>query len=182
MLINVIHILGASGAGTSTLGLALERAYGFKWLDTDDYYWLPTNPPYSQSRPRDERLSMLKQDIVNFPKSVISGSLGIWGDELIPHFDLVIWVDTPTDVRVERLRRREFDRFGSRILEGGDMYANHEDFIAWARAYDVYMPPERCRVLHEEWISKAACPVIRLDGSKPIADLMREVEWVLSHE
>ena len=31
--ISIIHIVGASGAGTSTLGQALEREYGYKWMD-----------------------------------------------------------------------------------------------------------------------------------------------------
>jgi adenylate kinase family enzyme len=174
-MLNVIHILGASGSGTSTLGQALELAYGYKWLDTDNYYWLPTDPPFTRSRPRDERLQMLKEDIAKFRRCVVSGSLGTWGDDLIPQFDLVIWVDTPTELRIERLRKRESERFGDRILEGGDMYADHEEFIAWAKAYEVYQPPERGRILHEEWISKATCPVIRLDGSKPVADLLREL-------
>lgn len=46
-MLKIIHILGASGAGTSTLGQALEQTYGFKWLDTDDYFWMPTNPPFT---------------------------------------------------------------------------------------------------------------------------------------
>lgn len=122
---------------------------------------------------------MLRQDLEKYPKCVISGSLGMWGDEFIPQFDLVLWLDTPTDVRVERLRKREFERFGNRILRGGDMYTNHEEFIEWAKTYDTNSPPERCRTLHEDWISKVLCPVLRLDGSKPIAELMCEVEQAL---
>ena len=95
----------------------------------------------------------------------------MWGDEFTPQFDLILWVDTPTDVRVER--------FGDRILVGGDMYTNHEEFIEWAKTYDTNNPPERCRALHEEWILKVSCPVLRLDGSKPVTELMREVEQVL---
>lgn len=38
MKYNIIHIVGASGAGTTTLGRALEREYGYKWLDTDGYF------------------------------------------------------------------------------------------------------------------------------------------------
>lgn len=178
-MIKIIHILGASGGGTSTLGQALEQKHGFKWLDTDDYYWLPTDSPFTQSRPREERAKLLRQDIKKYPKCVISGSLGIWGDEFIPQFDLVLWVDTPTEIRVERLRKRELERFGDRIREGGNMYTNHEDFIEWAKTYDTNSPPERCRALHEEWITKVSCPVLRLDGSKPVSELIREVEQAL---
>jgi aminoglycoside 3'-phosphotransferase III len=178
-MIKIIHILGASGAGTSTLGKALEQSHGFKWLETDDYFWLPTDPPFTKSRPREERAKLLRQDIEKYPKCIISGSLGMWGDEFNSQFDLVLWVDTPTDVRVERLHKREFERFGDRILRGGDMHTNHEEFIEWAKTYDTNSPPERCRTLHEEWISKVSCPVLRLDGSKLIPELMFEVEQTL---
>lgn len=178
-MIKIIYILGASGAGTSTLGQALEQTHGYKWLDTDYYYWLPTDPPFTQSRPREERAKLLKQDVEKYPRCIISGSLGMWGDEFIPRFDLVLWIDTPTEVRVERLRKREFKRFGNRIFEGGDMYGNHREFIEWAKTYDTNSPPERCRALHEEWVQKLSCPVLRLDGTKPVAKLMREVEQVL---
>jgi cytidylate kinase len=43
------------------------------------------------------------------------------GDILVPNFDLSVWVDAPTAVRIERLRMREHARF----REGGDMCAEH---------------------------------------------------------
>jgi len=36
---NIIHIVGASGARTTTLGQALEKEYGYTWQDTDGYFW-----------------------------------------------------------------------------------------------------------------------------------------------
>ena len=38
----VIHIYGASGSGTSTIG-----KYISDFMDTDDYFWQATNPPYT---------------------------------------------------------------------------------------------------------------------------------------
>ena len=34
----VIHIFGASGAGTSTLGMYISKKMGYYFMDTDDYY------------------------------------------------------------------------------------------------------------------------------------------------
>lgn len=59
-----IHILGASGSGTSTLGRLIETEYGFVHLDTDDYYWLSTNPPFTTPRERTEHIKLLKEDII----------------------------------------------------------------------------------------------------------------------
>lgn len=43
---SVIHIYGASGSGTSTLGRLISEQLGYTFMDTDDYFWLPTNPKY----------------------------------------------------------------------------------------------------------------------------------------
>jgi len=175
-MIDIIHVVGASGAGTTTLGQALERERGYKWLDTDDYFWSPTDPPFLRSRPFEERIALLKADIEKHPKCVISGSLCGWGDVFIPQFDLVVFISTPTDIRIERLERREFERFGQRIRPGGDMYEEHTGFIEWAKTYDTNKPPERCRTLHEEWFKKLVCPVMRVDGTRPVDELLAQVK------
>ncbi len=36
---NIIHIVGASGARTTTLGQAFEKEYDYTGLDTDGYFW-----------------------------------------------------------------------------------------------------------------------------------------------
>ena len=55
MVKNVIHIFGASGSGTTTLGAKICDELGYKLLDVDDYFWLPTNPPFTQKRATEER-------------------------------------------------------------------------------------------------------------------------------
>jgi len=175
-MINTIHILGASGAGTTTLGQALEREYGYKWLDTDNYFWLPTDPPFVQARPHEERAALLAAEMQKHLKCVISGSLCGWGDIFIPRFDLVIFIDTPTDIRIERLQKREYERFGERIREGGDMYEEHIKFIEWAATYDTNVPPERCRALHENWFKLLSCPLFRVNGTEPINELSERIK------
>ena len=171
----VIHIVGASGAGTTTLGQALERDFGYKWLDTDGFFWMPTDPPFVKSHPHEQRVKLLNAAMEEHRKCVISGSLCGWGDVFIPRFDLVIFVDTPENVRVRRLKKREFERFGDRIRSGGDMYENHIDFIEWARSYDTNNPPERCRKLHEQWFEKLSCPLLRVDGTRSVDELVKQV-------
>jgi adenylate kinase family enzyme len=45
-----IHIMGASGAGVTSLGRALADALSNSHHDTDDYFWKPTNPPTALAR------------------------------------------------------------------------------------------------------------------------------------
>lgn len=35
---NVIHIYGAAGSGTTTLGKKISEVLGYKFMDTDDYF------------------------------------------------------------------------------------------------------------------------------------------------
>lgn len=171
----VIHILGASGSGTTTLGKAIGEKYGFKHLDTDDFYWLPTDPKYTAKREPSERQRLLAEAIEKAERCVISGSLCGWGDMFIPKFELVILVETPTEVRIERLKQREFNHFGDRILPGGDMYQNHIEFLEWAAKYDSAGVEQRSRALHTEWLKKVNCPVIIVDGTKPVDEILKKV-------
>ncbi len=41
----IVHIFGGAGSGTSTLGRAIAAEYGCFFMDTDDYFWMPTDPP-----------------------------------------------------------------------------------------------------------------------------------------
>lgn len=58
----IVHIFGGAGSGTSTLGRAVAAEYGCFFMDTDDYFWMPTDPPFREKRPREERLSMLREE------------------------------------------------------------------------------------------------------------------------
>jgi hypothetical protein len=58
------------------------------------------------------------------------------GDVAILLFELVVFLAIPHAVQMARLRRREHERFGERILPGGDMYEQSQAFLAWAASYD----------------------------------------------
>lgn len=177
----VIHILGASGSGTTTLGKAVCEQFGHVLLDADDYFWLPTDPQYTTKRAPEERQRLLLAAVESSDRCVISGSICGWGDFLIPRFDLVILVETPADVRIKRLKQRERRHFGSRILPGGDMYQNHIEFLAWAAKYDTAGTEMRSRKLHAEWLKQVKCPVRIVDGTRPADDMLREAGLAVNH-
>ena len=54
-----VHITGASGTGATKLGMALADRLGVPHLDTDDFYWLPTNLSFMTKRSAAERLTQL---------------------------------------------------------------------------------------------------------------------------
>ncbi|MHB1483345.1 MAG: AAA family ATPase [Saccharofermentanales bacterium] len=182
-MIKTIHILGASGSGTTTLRKIINYKFGYTHLDTDDYFWMPTDPPFTTKRLPEERQKLLKDDMGKSDKKVISGSLCGWGDIFIPDFDLVVYVETPSDERIQRLEKREYERFGDRILLGGDMYDNHREFIEWAKTYDNAGLDSRSRTLHIEWMKIFKCPIVIIDGTniERMSDAVSYdvLEWLL---
>jgi hypothetical protein len=111
---------------------------------------------------------------------VLSGSLDGWGDPLIPRFEQVICVSAPTELRLERLARRERERYGAAAIgPGGALHAQHLDFMAFAAAYDTGEFTSsligRHRARHDAWLSELPCPLLRLDGALPTETLVRAV-------
>lgn len=129
-MIHRIHILGASGSGTPTLGRALAHRLQCPHFDTNDYFRLPTNPPFPRQRERTERQQLLMNDVTAHDAWVVPGSLCGWGDVAIPRFELVVFLQISPDIRMERLRRREHERFGARLLPGGNMHEHSQAFLA----------------------------------------------------
>ena len=169
-MIQRIHILGAFGSGTTTLGRALAERLQCPHFDTDDYVWVPTDPPYTQRRARTERAQLLMDDLTAQDAWVVSGSLCGWGDVVIPLFELVVFLWVPQEVRMARLHRREQARFGERILPGGDMYEKSQQFFARAAAYDNGDMNMRSRRLHDQWLSTLACPILCFEGGYAIEE------------
>lgn len=174
-----IHITGAAGAGTSTLGARLAQGRGWAYAETDDALWLPTEPPYQQLRPAAERIPFLRAQIPEGQPYVVSGAVLGWGEALTPEFRLVVFLDTPTEVRLARLRVREAARFGAAVAPGGARRAAYLEFLAWAAAYDAGTEPGRSRARHEAWFTTLPCPLLRLEGTLPPDELVRRTEAAL---
>jgi adenylate kinase family enzyme len=158
-----IHVAGASGTGTSTLGKAFAEATGAQWLDLDDFYWLSTSPPFQVKRSKAERLALLVERIRESPDVVVSGSLMQWGREVEDGWDLIVFLTAPTPVRIDRLRAREMARYGS----------VNPEFLVWAERYDDPDFTGRSRALHERWLAERSCPILRLDAELPLPTLVR---------
>ena len=159
---NRIHIFGASGSGTTTIAGAISKKLGYKHFDTDNYFWYPTEVPFTEPRPIDERLQLMNADLATSDKWVLSGSLDGWGNPLVPLFELVVFVYVPQNERVERLNKRERERYGVEALPGGSRYESTKEFIEWAAGYDSGLLAGRNLPRHEKWIANLECKIIRI--------------------
>jgi len=176
-----IHVLGAAGSGSTTLGEAVARRLGVPHADADRFFWMPTDPPFTKRRPRAERLAMLTQQLPADGSWVFSGSAISWATVLETAYDLIVFLRLDHTVRMERLRRREAARYGARIVPGGDMASASAAFFRWADAYDSAGPVQRSRAAHEAWLFGQTAPVLRLDSAAATEELLAEVLSFFAH-
>lgn len=159
-----IHIFGASGTGVSTLGRALALELQIPFYDADDYYWKQTDPPFVEANPIDERKKLLKNAVADNKSWVVAGTLVSWGNSIQEEFDFAVYLSVPAEERLLRVRKREAERFCSRIEVGGDMHDAHLKFLDWVAQYDEGYMGGRSKVKHEAWMKTLKCAVLRIDG------------------
>jgi adenylate kinase family enzyme len=178
-----IHILGASGSGTTTLGGRVSRELGCRQFDSDDYFWLKTEVPFTQKRPVDERRDLLMSDLHSCSDWVLSGCKNMWQDAYTDDlYDLVIFLYVPEDVRMARLKKRETGRFGKDAIEpGGYFHDDHNEFMDWAGSYDREDFDGRSKAMHEELLESFACPVLRLEGDSSADENLLSVLKFIEH-
>ncbi len=172
MMNSKIHILGAAGSGTSTLGNSLAKALPHTHLDTDDYFW---TTKYIEQRPVLERKEMLKKDLSRDDEWILSGAVAGWGDCFMPCFDLVVFLWIPSEIRLARLQQREVERYGKDALAGGTRYEESQAFLEWASLYDHAGMEVRSKALHEQWIAELSCPVLRIEGDYSVEERVAAV-------
>ena len=94
-MIHHIHILGATGSGTTTHGEVLANSLGYVHFDNDHYVFESKNNQFAKPRKPIVRDTMLFNDLKNTPKWVLSGAICGWGDFVIRYFDLVVFLWVP---------------------------------------------------------------------------------------
>jgi len=152
-----IILLGANGSGKSTLGRELARVLNFTHFDVEDYWFYKSDIPYTAVRPQEERNEMLLADMNKHGSFVVSGDISGWSKEFLTMFDLAIFLTVPTDIRLKRIENREYERWGDRVREGGNMYEQQRKFREFAAIRDI--------ALLEQQALAYPCPLIHIDGT-----------------
>jgi|1186.fasta_scaffold05407_2 hypothetical protein len=161
-----LHVMGASGAGTTTLARALADHWAVPHADADDYFWVPSTPPYLEKRSEDERLELMRTVFVPREAWVLSGSMLGWGESIVAECDAVVFLTLDPHERLRRLEARETLRRAGRDFD----HVAWAAFLDWARSYD---DPSagRSRVAHEAWLEGVTQPVLRLDSEQSREEL-----------
>jgi gluconate kinase len=170
-----VLIFGAAGSGSSTIAKAIAHEYGHHWIEVDEALFMPTDPPFSVRRSLDEVREIVFDSWKKAESVIVCGSIVGWGDELKHDFDLVIFVHVDVEVRIQRIKHREAKRFGSRVLEGGDMHRQHLEFLDWVRSYETGDPNIRSLAQHRQWLSSITVPIVEITEDLAMDAIMKRL-------
>lgn len=168
-----IIVCGLNGSGKSTLGKFLSDKLNFYFIDNEDLYFPKTDPNYIYAfqRTREEVEKLLFNEIEAHENFVFTSVKGDYGEAIYPLFKYAVLLEVPKDIRLQRVKNRSFQKFGDRMLPGGDLYEQEENFFDFVRS--------RAENTVEEWIKTVSCPVIRVDGTKPVEkNVNLIIEWI----
>lgn len=162
-----ILVCGLNGAGKSTLGRALAKELRFHFINDEDLYFPKDDPRYlyASPRPREEVERLLLQEVKTHENFVFASVKVDYGEAVTPFFRYAVLIEVPKELRMKRVRERSFQKFGNRMLPGGDLYETEEAFFAFVGS--------KAENTVEEWVKTLRCPILRVDGTKPIEENVR---------
>lgn len=170
-----IHIMGASCAGSTTLGEALAKELSFSYFDTDQYFWQPSEIPFTLRREDEMRNIMIKNDMAKSENGIVGGSVINWGMEWLNMFDLVVFLYIPRETRMQRLKLREIERYGDKIVTDPNQAEVHQRFMDWAYEYDDNTIQGRNLKAHLDWLANLTCPLLKIEGDTSVDERLRIV-------
>lgn len=131
-----IMICGLNGVGKSTFGKALAEKLHFHFIDDEDLFFPKTdlNYIYASPRTRGEAEEMFFHEIKEHENFVFAAVKGDYGETIYPFFQYAIFMDAPRDIRMQRVKNRSFQKFGNRMLPGGDLHQTEEAFFEFVKS------------------------------------------------
>ncbi len=168
-----ILICGLNGSGKSTLGRMLADRMGYEFIDNEDLFFPKADPLYMFSNPRseEEAVRLLEEKISKNDRFIFAAVRGNYGDKLIAALDRIILIEVPKQIRSRRVRDRSYQKFGDRILPGGDLYDRESKWFS--------LTDSRPETYVTEWLETLDCPVIRIDGTRPVEENVNDLLSVL---
>lgn len=164
-----IVLCGGNGAGKSTMGKALAQALNLRFLDIEQYYFpdrLP-NEAYGPARSQEEVTALLLEDLQKPEGCVLAAVKADYSQEIGPLLTYAVYIDVPKEIRMQRIRQRSYDKFGNRMLPGGDLFEKEQRFFG--------MVQNRTDEIIQQWLASLAIPVIYLNGLRPVEENLQMV-------
>ena len=165
-----IQVCGLNGCGKSTLGRALAQKIGFHFIDNEELFFTrnAADEPYQNPRSRAEVEKLPMEEVRKHGDFVLAAVRGDYGKEILPLYRYAVLMEVPKEIRMERIRNRSFQKFGSRMRAGGELYEQEEAFFRTAAS--------RPEDYAAAWTRTLDCPVLSVDGTRPVDE---NVEWIV---
>ncbi len=159
-----IIFCGGNGAGKSTLGKFFAELTGYKFLDTEDYYFpnRKSGEYYTDPLREEEFIPKLYFDLTENEDVVLASVRPDYGEKIESVFTHAVHIKVPKSERMARIRARSYGKFGDRMRFGGDLYEAEEAFFKMAN--------DRPDDYVEVWLSKLDIPILEIDGRAPLSE------------
>ena len=148
----------------------------YEFIDNEDLFFPKADPSYMFSNPRskEEVIQLLEEKISRNNRFVFAAVKGNYGGRLIASLDHIVLIEVPKQIRSKRVRDRSYQKFGDRILPGGDLYDTESKWFSLTDSRpDNYV---------SDWLETVNCPVIRIDGTLPVENNLDYIVSELSDE
>lgn len=166
---NRIIVCGGNGAGKSTLGKRLAAELGWTFKDIEEYYFPVSDMSYNytHARTKEQVSELLLADMMEHENFILASVKGEFGSEVSKLFTCAILIEVPKKLRMKRVRDRSNQKFGDRMLPGGDLYEKEEQFFA--------MVEKRAEDYTTRWLETVDVPIIQVDGTCTIEDNIKKI-------
>jgi adenylate kinase family enzyme len=175
-----IHIVGAAGAGKTTLGKTMAQRLNVPHFDSDDYFWVDTDVAFTVKRDPTLRNAIILDDLAAHNGWILSGSMVSWGKVWETMFDLVVFLRIPHEIRMQRLHDREYERYGDDLYNDPERVILYKEFMDWARGYDNNTTNGRTLAVHQQWLKKVNCPILEINGDYSNDDRIQLITEAIS--
>jgi len=151
------------------LGRELAHSLGFAFMDVEDYYFpqSDTNYKYGVARTKDQVNALLLADMRRYGQFVLASVKGNFDEDVRSIFDCAVYLHVSKEIRMQRVYERSYQKFGDRMLPGGDLFEKEQRFLDMVQSRPDNEVMESMQALR--------IPVIQLDGTLPIGTNVQTV-------